>query len=350
MRALGTARRSALPLGRDDGLIRVAGLAALRRVRVTGRLPARALGRCRDRRCHDERRRHAHRGAGLRRQRQRYRSRSRMATAMAPPWTASAAPSPSRGNVPGWPAACCGAGGTGALAGADAPGRLAACCGAGSGTGALGGADRCCGGTSRGPATVDCAAGAVPPRVTAPPCRRCTALRGRTALPDRSAVHDGASRNGHRRTRRRWRRSRHGRRDAPWVKLRAARLSDSIPAPADAPPATAGGADGLGAGAANAGFLFACEYSADAGVGVPRSPGRTTGAVPGPGATLGAVASSGADVTCDAGSATMFDRTGLRPTSVAPETAVMAPGTPMCEYRAGGPFGRSFTFTAHGRL
>jgi hypothetical protein len=64
---------------------------------------------------------------------------------------------------------------------------------------------------------------------------------------------------------------------------------------------------------------------------VPRSPGRTTGAVLGPGATLGAVASSGADVTCDAGSATMFDRTGLRPASVAPETAVIAPGTPMCE-------------------
>ncbi len=261
---------------------------------------------------------------------------------------------PVAGNVPGWPAPCC-CTASGALAGADAPGRLAACCDAGSGTGAFGGADRCCGGPSRGPATVDCAAGAVPPRVTAPPCPveplcagvlPCAAVLPcptgppcTTALPGTATVAPvgggAAAVTGEGRT---------------LGEVAGSAPVVLIPAPADAPPATAGGADGLGTGPANAGFLFACEYSADAGVGVPRSPGRTTGAVPGPDATLGAVASSGADVTCDAGNATKFDRTGLRPTSVAPETAVMAPGTPMCAYRAGGPFCRSFTFTAHARL
>jgi hypothetical protein len=65
---------------------------------------------------------------------------------------------------------------------------------------------------------------------------------------------------------------------------------------------------------------------------------------------LGAAARRGADVVCDAGTGTIFARTGLRPTSVSPATAVMAPGTPMCEYLPGAPVGRSVPLTAYGRL
>ena len=111
-------------------------------------------------------------------------------------------------------------------------------------------------------------------------------------------------------------------------------------------PGAAIGAEGDAGGAPNPGFRLAPECSADAGVGVPRSPGRYAMTGDGPGATLGAVASRGTDAVCEAGSGTMFPRTGLRPTSVAPATAVIAPGTLMCEYLAGAPLDRSATLTA----
>jgi len=69
-----------------------------------------------------------------------------------------------------------------------------------------------------------------------------------------------------------------------------------------------------------------CEYNAEAGVGVPRSPGRKACPPAALDTTFGGVASSGADESCDAGSGTRVERTGLRPASVAPGTAVIAPG------------------------
>jgi hypothetical protein len=104
-----------------------------------------------------------------------------------------------------------------------------------------------------------------------------------------------------------------------------------LAAASDTVPDEGASAGGRGAGIANTEFRLAFEYSADAGVGVPRSPGRKTGAAIGPGVTLGAVASSGAEDSCDAGSGTRVAPTGLRPTSVAPGTAVSAPGTSMLE-------------------
>jgi hypothetical protein len=52
--------------------------------------------------------------------------------------------------------------------------------------------------------------------------------------------------------------------------------------------------------------------------------------------TLGGVASGGADGSCDPGTDTRDARTGFRPTSVAPGTAVIAPGTSIFEYRVRG--------------
>jgi hypothetical protein len=66
-------------------------------------------------------------------------------------------------------------------------------------------------------------------------------------------------------------------------------------------------------------------------VGVPRSPGRKTWPAIERGVTLGGVASIGADASCDAGTGTRVVPTGLRPMSVAPGAAVIAPGTSMFE-------------------
>ena len=104
------------------------------------------------------------------------------------------------------------------------------------------------------------------------------------------------------------------------------------------PAVTGAGADpatvpGTGCGFENGipaeGARHAVEDNTDAGVGVPRSPGRTAGKCEGPTGTIGAVArKGGADVPNDA-AGTIFAGTGLRPTRVAPATAVMAPGMPM---------------------
>ena len=93
----------------------------------------------------------------------------------------------------------------------------------------------------------------------------------------------------------------------------------------------AGTATGLDTVDAPTGPRIAYDGNIDAGVGVPRSPGRSTALCDDPGATVGAVASSGADVVCDAGTGTLLAATGFRATSVAPATTVMAPGTAMCE-------------------
>ena len=126
------------------------------------------------------------------------------------------------------------------------------------------------------------------------------------------------------------------------------------PRPADAgavPAAVPGSGCGFENGIPAEGARHAVEDNTDAGVGVPRSPGRTPGTCEGPAGTIGAVANrGGADVPDAAGSGTMFAGTGLRPTSVAPATAVMAPGMPMFAYRAGGPCGRALTSTAKPRL
>jgi hypothetical protein len=126
------------------------------------------------------------------------------------------------------------------------------------------------------------------------------------------------------------------------------------PRPADAgavPAAVPGSGCGFENGIPAEGARHAVEDNTDAGVGVPRSPGRTPGTCEGPAGTIGAVANrGGADVPDAAGSGTMFAGTGLRPTSVAPATAVMAPGMPMFAYRAGGPCGRTLTSTAKPRL
>jgi hypothetical protein len=79
-----------------------------------------------------------------------------------------------------------------------------------------------------------------------------------------------------------------------------------------------------------------CEYSVEAGVGVPRSPGRKACPTTIVDTTLGGVASTGADESCDAGSGTRVVLTGVRPTSVAPGTAVIAPGRSRYEYLARG--------------
>jgi hypothetical protein len=76
---------------------------------------------------------------------------------------------------------------------------------------------------------------------------------------------------------------------------------------------------------------IAYDGNIDAGVGVPRSPGRKTALCDDPGATVGAVASNGAEFVCDAGTGTLFAATGFRASSVAPATDVMAPGTAICE-------------------
>jgi len=96
-------------------------------------------------------------------------------------------------------------------------------------------------------------------------------------------------------------------------------------------PAAAGAvAVGAGTPAFGAGITttvrFALEYSADAGVGVPRSPGRNAWPATGAGEMLGGVASNGADASCETGNGTRVSPTGLRPTSVAPGTAVIALG------------------------
>ena len=105
-----------------------------------------------------------------------------------------------------------------------------------------------------------------------------------------------------------------------------------------------------GATGVRAGPRTVYEGNIDAGVGVPRSPGRSIATCVDPAATVGAVASSGAEVVCDAGIATLFGPTGFRVTSVTPATVVMAPGTPMFEYRDGIPRGRAVPFTANGSL
>ena len=71
--------------------------------------------------------------------------------------------------------------------------------------------------------------------------------------------------------------------------------------------------------------------TADAGVGVPRSPGRNARPAYERGVTLGGVASAGADASWDAGTGTRVAATAVRPTIVAPGTAVIAPGTSMFE-------------------
>jgi hypothetical protein len=120
---------------------------------------------------------------------------------------------------------------------------------------------------------------------------------------------------------------------------------------ADAAPAAVGIGCGFENGIPAEGVRHAVEDNTDAGVGVPRSPGRTEGMCEGATGTIGAVARrGGSDVPVDAGSGTMFAGTGLRPTSVAPATAVMAPGMPMFAYRAGGPCRRTLVSTANPRL
>jgi hypothetical protein len=88
-------------------------------------------------------------------------------------------------------------------------------------------------------------------------------------------------------------------------------------------------------------------YNAAAGAGTA-PPGLTEGRCARPGVTGGAALSTGAAAASWAGTRTLFAATGRPPASVAPLTAVIAPGILLFAYVEGGTRGRSRALTPYG--